>query len=229
MRFLRCISLSLFAVVGIFTCMAQKHYESNVAIGGKAGVSLSRVMFSPTVPQTMYMGATAGFTFRYMEEKHFGLIAELNIVQGGWKETFKGTSYQFSHRLTYIQLPLLTHIYFGSYKVHWFFNAGPQIGYMISDSKSSNFDVNNFSSLTDFPSTNRYTAQFTLPINSKFDYGISAGTGMEFIPKRNNSFLFEVRAYYGLGNVFSSHKKDVFSASSNFSATITLGYLFRLK
>lgn len=208
---------------------AEKHFSSNVAIGGKGGVTFSRMAFSPSVPQTMLMGTMIGATFRYAEEKNFGFIVELNAEQRGWKETFKQTSYTFQRRLTYIQLPLLTHIYFGNTKFQGFFNAGPELGYMIGEKTTSNFDVNNFASLSDFPSTNRNTAQFTMGINSKIDYGISVGAGMEYIAKHHNSFVLEGRFYYGLGNVFSSHKKDVFSASTGMSVMVTLGYMYRIK
>ena len=64
---------------------AQTHYEGTIAVGGKAGASLSRVNFNPSVEQTMLPGMTAGVMFRYVEEKNFGLIAELNLTQRGWK------------------------------------------------------------------------------------------------------------------------------------------------
>ena len=62
----------------------QTHYEGTFAVGGKAGVTLSKVNFNPTVQQTMLPGITAGAMFRYIEEKHFGLIAELSLTQRGW-------------------------------------------------------------------------------------------------------------------------------------------------
>ncbi len=68
-----------------------------------------------------------------------------------------------------------------------------------------------------------------MDISSRFDYGITAGAGVEFIIRRRNSITLEGRYYYGLGNIFPSSRKDVFSASRGSSIQITLGYLFRLK
>ena len=69
---------------------AQTHYSSNVQIGVKGGIDLSRVFFNPGVKQKMPLGYTAGIMVRYNEENHFGLIGELNFAQRGWKENFEG-------------------------------------------------------------------------------------------------------------------------------------------
>lgn len=231
MRKINYISLFLISALFIFSPLnlkAQRKIEPNFAIGGKGGISLSRTNFSPSIPQSMILGTVAGLTFRYLEENYFGLIAELNIEQRGWKETFDNTSYKYERRLTYLQIPVMTHIYFGSKVVKGFFNLGPEVGIMIGDNTSTNFDVNNISNLPDFPSDHR-TAQYTLPINTKFDYGISAGLGMEIVAKKKNSFMLEGRFYYGLGNIFASHKTDYFSSSPGMSIMVTLGYMYRIK
>lgn len=228
MRNLRFI-LSALATLLSLTVSAQTHYESNITIGGKGGVTLSSASFSPTVPQSMLTGMIVGATFRYIEERHFGLIAEINLEQRGWKEDFEEAPYNYSRTLTYIQIPFLTHIYFGSTKFHGFFNAGPEVAFMIGESTSANFDINNFQSLDDFPKVNRSTDQIAMPVKNKFDYGISAGLGMEYFIKRNHSVTLEGRFYFGLGNMFGASKSDVFAASRGMSIQVTVGYNFRMK
>ena len=228
MRNLRFI-LSALATLLSLTVSAQTHYESNITIGGKGGVTLSSASFSPTVPQSMLTGMIVGATFRYIEERHFGLIAEVNLEQRGWKEDFEEAPYSYSRTLTYIQIPFLTHIYFGSTKFHGFFNAGPEVAFMIGESTSANFDINNFQSLDDFPKVNRSTDQFAMPVKNKFDYGISAGLGMELFLKRNHSITLEGRFYFGLGNMLGASKSDVFAASRGMSIQVTVGYNFRMK
>ena len=216
-------------LLGSLGVMAQQHYSSNISIGGKAGMTLSQVMFSPNVEQGFTMGSMAGVQFRYIEERHFGLIAELNFEQRGWKEKFDETDYSYERTLNYIQIPLLAHIYFGN-KAKFFFNAGPEIGFLISENKSANFnyiDINDNPS--DFPIKNRNTEQFTMDIKNKVDYGISAGLGMELMLNKKNSVALEGRFYYGLNNIFDSRKKDVFAASNEMSIMVCLGYFFRLK
>ncbi|MDO4512274.1 MAG: porin family protein [Bacteroidales bacterium] len=229
MRSLRHILATAAILAGAFSASAQNHYEANVAIGAKGGYTLSKISFNPTVPQGMLGGFTAGAAFRYAEEKNFGLIAEFNIEQRGWKEKFEGTSFQYSKQLTYIQIPILTHIYFSTKHFKGFFNAGPEIGYMIASSTKANFDYNHIEDIPDFPKHNRYNDQLTLPIKNRFDYGISAGVGMEWIKDHKHSFNLEGRFYYGLGNVFSSKKTDPFSGSNSMSIMLTLGYYYRLK
>lgn len=209
---------------------AQDHYGANIAIGGKAGVTMSRLAFNPSVPQSMIQGITAGVQFRYVEEKHFGLIAELNVEQRGWKESFDdGQDFSYQRRFTYVQLPILTHIYFGNRHFKGFFNAGPEVGYMISKSTKANFDYANYEQIENFPYQNRHCEQFGLKVKNEFDYGISAGVGVEWMLSQKHALNLEGRFYYGLNDVFSDHKKDPFSASNAMSIMVTLGYFYRIK
>ncbi|MBQ7690044.1 MAG: PorT family protein [Muribaculaceae bacterium] len=209
--------------------VGQTHYEGAIAVGGKAGITLSRVQFMPTVPQTMLPGFVAGAAVRYIEERHFGLIAELNVEQRGWKETFDGAPLAYQRRLTYLQLPLLTHIFFGNNRLHGFFNAGPELGLMIASGTSANFDIEHPESEADFPSVGHPADQFTLPVKKRFDYGLAAGLGMELFTQHRHSLTLEGRFYYGLGDIFGNRKKDAFSASSAMSIMVTLGYYYRVK
>lgn len=222
------IVLLAVAVLVALNGSAQQHFDANVSIGAKAGATMSKVNFQSSVPQTFLPGVTAGLSFRYTEERHFGIIVELNYEQNGWKETFEGTDFAFQRRLNYLRMPMLTQIYFGSSKFHAFFTAGPEIGYMIGSSTKSNFAYDNIAGIKDFPAENRNVEQFTLPIKYKFDYGISAGLGLELIANQKHSIVAEGRFYYGLHDVFGNHAKDAFSASSGMSVQVTLGYYYRL-
>ncbi|MBQ9217687.1 MAG: PorT family protein [Muribaculaceae bacterium] len=221
-------------IVVMLACLAlwataQTHYEGSISVGGKAGATLSRVQFNPSVPQKFLPGMMLGGTFRYIEERHFGLILELNVEQRGWKEFYEGTDFQYQRRFTYVQLPMFTHIFFGNDRIKGFFNAGPEVGYMIAHSTKSNFDYPNFANLEGFPTANRHNEQLNLDIHSKFDYGISAGLGMEVGVARRHSVTLEGRFYYGLRDVFSNHKKDPFSGSSGMSLMFTLGYNYQIR
>ncbi len=228
MNMIRNIALALLLSVVGLTASAQAHYTSKVAIGGKAGVTLSKMSFAPSTKQSFVVGETMGITVRYWEERHFGLIAELNLEQRGWKENFEGAPFSFERKLNYIQLPLLTHIFFGGRTVKGFFNLGPEVGYMISTSYSSNFDVHNIANIPGFP-PNRETDQMILEPTNKFDYGISGGAGIEFTIKRKHLINLEARYYFGIGNIFPDERRDTFSASRGMSILVTLGYSYRLK
>ncbi len=223
MKLLRYILL-LAAVVTLQTGWAQRSdYEPEITVGVKGGTTLSRVSFTPTVTQALLLGYTGGVSVRYIEEKYFGLIAEVNFTQAGWNETFDTDPYTYSHTLNYVTIPFLTHFFFGNRVVRGFINAGPQIGFLLGDSYKSSFDVNN---LPEFSQKSKVKEIYTMDITHKIDYGIMAGAGIEFRIKKSHGIVLEGRYYYGLGDIFKNRKKDVFSASHNQIITISLGYLY---
>lgn len=217
--------LSVFAG----TCAAQTHYMPRISIGGRAGATLSRVDISPSVPQGWLTGTTGAVTFRYSEEKLFGLVAELGWAQRGWKEDFEESPLTYSRRLTYLTLPVMTQIIFGGRRAKCFVNLGPEVSYMIGESTSANFDYTNPGGASGWPDTPRQTEQLTMPVKNKFDYGITGSIGGEFYVQPRHSITLEVRYYFGLGNIFPSSKADTFSASRCTSIEATVGYYFRLR
>lgn len=219
--------LLLFGGVG--SAVAQTHYKPHLSVGFKGGMTMSEMSFSPSVKQSFTDGTTGAVTFRYVEEKLFGLIAEFGWSQRGWKEKFEESPCRYSRALTYLHLPLLTHIYFGSPRFKCFFNLGPEFAYMIGDKITSNFDYRDPYHAEGFPTKARMTEQLAMEVKNKFDYGIVGGFGIEFYVTPRNSVTLEGRYYFGLGNIFPAAKADTFSASRNTSIEIALGYNFRLK
>lgn len=223
---------SYIAILFLFIALsvsAQTHYESHIHVGVHGGASLSTMSFSPSVKQTMLQDITGGVAIRYAEERHVGLLGEINLTRRGWKENFEESPLDYSRIMTYIEMPIMTHIFFGGRNFKGFVNLGPQICYMIGSTIESNFDYKNPASVSDFPQGYRMTEQLSMDIKNKFDYGICAGIGVESIIKRRHSVMLEGRMYYGLGNVFGATKRDTFSASRGIVITVTLGYMFRLK
>lgn len=207
---------------------AQTHFDSRVDFGARGGVTLSNVMFKPAITSKFGMGYTAGVSFRYSEENHFGLIAEVNLVQRGWAEKFEDLPYSYQRILNYVEVPVMSHIYFGN-RGKFFINAGPEIAYYLGDKIKSNFDYLDTSGLEGFHDKNRRTEQLTMAVSQKLDFGIIAGLGGEFSLNRHNSLAIEARLYYGIGNVMPSGRQDTFSLSNQLSIAVTAGYWFRIK
>lgn len=221
--------LSIIAFLGLaFTGMAQTHFDSKVEFGVRGGVTFSSVMFKPSITGTFGMGYTGGVTFRYSEENHFGLIAEVNFVQRGWSEKFEDLPYKYQRILNYIEIPIMSHIYFGR-RGRFFINVGPEIAYYMGDKIISNFDYTNTSGLEGFHDKSRRTDQLTMQVKQKLDFGIVAGLGGEFSINKKNTLSVEGRLYYGIGNVMPSGRQDVFSLSNQLSVAVTAGYWFRIK
>jgi len=219
----------LLCALCAWSASAQTHYRPRISIGGHAGVSMGRVELSPSVPQSYLIGTTGAMTFRFTEEKLFGLVAELGWTQRGWKEDFEESPLQYSRTLTYINIPIMTQIIFGSRRFKCFINLGPEVSYMIANSISANFDYTDLGSVHDWPERRRMTEQLNMDIKNKFDYGITGGIGFEFYVQPRHSITLEGRYHYGLGNIFPSSKADTFSASRCSAIEVTLGYNFRLK
>ncbi|MDE6006398.1 MAG: PorT family protein [Muribaculaceae bacterium] len=225
----RTLAISVFgacaSILGV-TASAQSHYSSRVYLGAHGGLNMSRVEFTPSVTQSFNLGANAGINFRYVEEKHFGFIVELNWEQRGWKEDFEDLPYNYTRTANYIQLPFLAHVYFGS-RAKFFINAGPSVSFKVGESTSTNIDLSSVSSNPDFKS--RITYQMYQEVDLKVDYGIQGGIGGEYSINRNNSIYLDARFYFGLGNMLKSGRTDPIRGSNPMTISVSLGYWFRLK
>ena len=123
---------------------AQYTYiEPEYCIGTNQGVALMpTVGFSPSVSQNFEVMYNGGFTFRYIGQKYFGVITELNYAQRGWSSTSATTGETYRRRLDYLEIPFLAHIYFGKEKFRFFINLGPKIRFLVNDEATAPFSVN---------------------------------------------------------------------------------------
>ena len=214
MKFISKINIISIFLLAATVATAQDLPKPEIYFGVSGGATASKVSFSPSVSQNYLIGATGGAMFRYIAEKYFGLQAEINFSQIGWKEkVVKETNYIFSRRLNYIDIPFLTHIYFGD-KTSIFVNLGPEIGFLIGQQGTA-------------PAKSDAEQQIRNPQNN-FDYGFALGAGFS-APFHKNAIQLEIRGYYGMGDIYSNQKKDYFDRSNNIKASVTLGYTFKYK
>lgn len=203
--------------------------EWNIGVGG--GPTFSSLDFQGfygqgNVSTKNYTQFHGGVAIRYIAERNVGVIAELNYSQQGWKGEYKDQpQFEHSHRLTYLELPVLTHIYFGSNKVRFIANLGPKIQFLLSEKEYindalANSLVNNEDGLV--------TLQYNRKAERKFDYGITAGLGMELRTGVGN-FMLEGRYYFGLGDIYDNKKNaDNFSRSANRVISVKLTYYIKV-
>lgn len=209
----------------------------NICIGVTSGVAMNKIGFDPTIKQNWHVGTTFGIVARFTSERYFkafcALQLELNYTSLGWKENILDSQSQplpdtYSRNQHYIQLPVLARLAWGREHrgLMGYFLAGPQVGYCFSEqTKASDFTINSEGN-PDRP--NGMYAQYSMPIDKKFDYGITAGLGMELTTKVGH-FLLEGRYYYGLSDIYKNSKKDVFSRSNNGTIVAKLTYLFDVR
>ena len=231
--FLSFISFAVKAQVG--------EYRTDFAVGVNGGYVLSNVGFQPDVPQSMLGGMTIGVTLRYTCEKYFksicAIVAEVNLVQTGWKEKIQGMENQplyyegstealhYQRKMTYLQIPLFARLGWGRERkgLQGFFQVGPQLGIFLSESTTTNLIDG------EEPTEQRSSSiveQESKPVEKKFDYGIAGGAGIEFSVPKVGHFMLEGRYYYGLGNIFGNSKSDYFGKSNFGQIVIKATYLF---
>lgn len=216
-------------------------HRNTLSLGVNGGYNLTNVRFTPKVVQSMKGGLNLGFTARYTVEKYFSTIcsiqAEVNYSQLGWKEDIKdidgnpvinaatGLAENYERAINYVQIPFMAHLAWGKENkgLNFFVNAGPQLGIYLSESTKSSFD---FSQMNTTDRENTIVAQDTMKVENKFDYGITAGGGVEWAIPKIGRFTLEARYYYGLGNIYGDSKRDYFGSSNFGTITIKLGWLF---
>lgn len=244
----RLISLSLLRVMLLSLLMAilacesavaqQRIYPRRLDFGVIGGMNMSSYAFAPKLNQGQTYGYTAGLAVRYTEESLFGLQAELCITERGYKDDLddelKDAGYSFDRKLTYIELPVMAHIFFRIGRRNQIcIDAGPKIGFYLSDKINSNMPEGYDEGVYKRPNgggtiiLNDYRyLHHTLPIEKKFDYGLQFGLGYEFRFSREVSAQLMGRYYYGLGNLWPDKKTDHYEGSSNngIQVTLTLWY-----
>lgn len=214
-----CLFLLVTGNWSLAIAQAQKfHSEWNIGVNG--GVTLSKMRFNPSVPQEFLPQYAGGISFRYITEQNFGIQAELNYSMRGWKEKTDTISFfnKYSRSLVYAELPLLTHLYFDMSKhTRFIINAGPQLGYYLSDTHEGTSNL-----------VGEYNVE-ALKVKNKFDYGLLGGMGVE-LRTGIGKFVLEGRYYFGLSDVFDTKKTaehDYLSASGNQVVGVKLTYYIK--
>lgn len=203
--------------------------RADLAIGGSAGMVMNRVSFTPVIKQAWKNGPTLGMTARYTCEKYFNMLcafqAELNYSQAGWREVIDTSADTYERTVHYLQLPLLAHLGFGRERggAKGYLVLGPQLGYSVGDTQKRGGE---WSEQTLALRRNGVTQQYDLPVQQRFEYGITGGIGLDLSTRSGHHFLVEGRYFYGLSDIFSNSKKDPFGRSANGTIIAKVSYLF---
>lgn len=213
-------------------------YRNQLALGFNAGLAMNTVGFDPRVNQQQLLGPHFGVTFRYTSERYFktfcAIQLELNYARLGWNEDILDSNSQplpdtYKRLQDWLQLPMLARLGWGKEKkgLMFYFLAGPQIGYCLGEkTQRSETWTTDIVGNPDRP--NGMYAQYDMPIEHRFEYGITAGLGTELNTKLGH-FLVEGRYYYGLSDLFGNSKKDVFGRSNNNTIYVKFSYLFDVR
>ena len=221
--------LSIF-LTGVVSSQSKFNPEWNIGVG--FGPTFSTVSFDPGINTKNLNQFHGGIAVKYISEKHLGLIGELNYSQQGWEGSFKeNPDFKHVHSLTYFEVPVMTHIYFGR-KVRFFVNLGPKIQFLASEKEEiSDALANYISNRTEVifaGSALQRTGQYNKNARYKLDYGLIGGIGLEVRTKIGH-FDLEGRYYAGFGDLFDNHASDFnFNRSANRVISAKLTYYTKL-
>ena len=206
-QFILVLIISFLSFSSLFA--QKKVFDNELYIGIGGGAYASSVDFVPSIPQNQKIDFFGGVSAKYITQNHLGLIIEANYSRRGWEEEYDAESdFSYSRTLNYIEVPFMTHIYFGN-KTRFIINAGPQISFLLNDlqemSAALSEDIEERRALDPgAPIGVQYGSYEQL---SRFDYGIVGGVGME-VQTGIGNFDLEGRYYFGLGNVFESRRSQ---------------------
>lgn len=207
--------------------LAQTRIARELHLGVIGGACMSNYRLTPTVTQDLAKGYTFGLAARYIEEKIFGIQAELLLTRRGEKDKFdEYPELSFQRNFTYFEVPILAHLYFDCGKKNEInFDIGPKFGYFLSDKAKAQLEGENWDKVQNM--TYHKYQHHTMPVSKKFDYGLQMGLGYEFKVNKELSIQLQGRYYFGLGNIFPDSKADVYETSNNHQIQIVAAVWFR--
>lgn len=220
------IPLALATLTTIATHAQVGEPRNDLAIGFTGGYTMNKMDYQPSIKQTLKGAPMIGFATRYICEKYFtaicGVQLEAQLNNLGWKELIEdGTGNTYSRDWYFVEVPLLMQMGWGRERrgCKFIFEAGPQIGFYLfgTEHRGGEWD--------DTHRPNNVTAQYGKEPDNRFDYGITAGIGIEFSSPVGH-FMLQGRYYYGLGDIFDNSKRGDFGRSANQTISAKLTYLF---
>lgn len=178
---------------------SETSFSSPLAFGIQGGQTLSNSSTSGNRQKTEIFGG-AHLELRIMD--HFGIQAELNYIEKGWRPF--GGLLQDEVSLKYLELPLFL-------KAKWTWNnlaphafAGPSIAYLHTAKRIENgitFD--------------------TTSSTTRIEYGIYVGAGLDILLSQNLELGGSVRYGWGLSDLSESAlEPDVFNRVFQWVATL---------
>lgn len=231
MRRLICTLMLLSSLVAVNSFGQAPKYKSRFMIGPTAGTNVSNMIFTPRVYQGLKFGYDAGVVMRYdvgyvydLPNVVGGIWLEVDYSARGWKEKprdlpegYANLNLTYQRTLSYVNVPILTHLTFGQEALKFTVGAGAHFGYLLSEKSSGNFPEGGVPGVV--------TRQQTMPVENKFAWGIGGGIGSEYHFEKMVAGL-RASYVYGLGEIYGNSRSDYFGKSSEQVIAIKAYILF---
>lgn len=208
------VQSSLFVAWG----QSSGDFVPSVWGGVRAGAEVSRFVFVPRVRQHFHFSPAFGAMVRLEVERFASLQVEANWSQIGWVEKYDDPKLGFTRTLTSVEVPILAHLYLGRRSLRLFLNAGPALGYYLSDRSYA---------VGETQLSERQRALRELPIKHRLSWGIVGGLGLSYAVAQRHRLELEPRFTYGFGDIWSSRRVDPYGQSSPMKVGLSLNYLLR--
>lgn len=221
--------------------MGQEKFLPEIDFGVSGGVNLTSSQFGTSFSNQpfktqLWPRNNFGLAIRYLTEKNLGLQLEFNYSEQGWKQDFSDpdasaeqqsflNSLEYHRALNYIDIPILTHIYFGG-TVRGIINLGPQISFLVNEKEHLNDALISYLASGEVGAYVS-TAQYYKRVDHKFGYGLTGGAGIEFHTKFGQ-LIIEGRYFYGLSDFFRNGKSESFQQSQNRNIIIKSTLMFKV-
>ncbi len=189
-------------------------FEPVAQFGIKQGINYSSVLFSPGIKQGIKLGYNGGFLFKYKNESFFALQVELNYSEKGWLEEFDTIPNAYQRNLNYIELPFMTHVYFGKRALQFYVNLGSSVGYLVDEKEIK--EINNELYAREY---------YEAVIENKFDFNVLAELGIT-LDTKIGEFQAGFRYAMTLTDIFKYTSDSFFEESQNQVISFSLGYYF---
>ena len=193
-------------MIGVMSVKAQ--LQMGVTAGSSVNTLSTHTHYAYDLNYKKSWGWTFGIPVTYSFNEWFALRADAILVQknygmdrGGF---FRGRGIGYDVRSEYFSLPVVTQFSFGDKRLRGFINGGGYVGYWLSYHRTEG--VLTFMDLLRNAHRKVYSDKndFDSRRDNRFDAGVTAGVGMEFIPTPRIGITIEARQYYGLSNLYKN-------------------------
>ena len=182
---------------------AKEPFSQSLSIGVHGGIAASRFTFVPSVRQRIHVAS---------------LQVELNYLRGGWQEKYDALATRYTRHIDYLELPILSHLYFRSGGTRLFLNLGPFVGYQLAEASEVSGEAN---------MSERDLARHQMAVTDRLFWGLGGGPGVSIALGARQRIELEGRFVYGLGNIWSARRGSAYVQSSEMRFGATLNYFFR--
>jgi hypothetical protein len=212
------LTVLIFALFSFFINESSGQ-NSKFEIGSEGGAGLISLRGDSRFSYDAALGFTGGISFQYNISGLFSLRTNISYEKKGAKDKITyidingveiGESSMHINN-SYIVLPLLARFSFGK-DIKFFVNGGPYFGYLI---KSTYL----YDAIAEVPEV-KYDDTAN---KERFDFGLTAGTGVLFPVKKRVLISLEIRDNFGLSNIYDS---DVSLKNNSLSLLAGVAYRF---